>query len=196
MTIPIIIPTMDEGLSERIADQLNACEPGVDIEIALMHDPIGQGFTRVVNEGLRRVLESSAPVIGIMSDDCEPRTDQWLAKLLDALDDDTCNGFAAPLMPCRTEGIMGIEPVDEPMVIEHWGVPYGCVLIRRDVFRDVGLLDPFFDHYCSDTDHQFRARRFGWRSVVAWHVYMHRDSHPPREPLWTQDQSKLQRRWG
>ena len=65
-----------------------------------------------------------------------------------------------------------------------------------DVFRDVGLLDPFFDHYCSDTDHQFRARRFGWRSVVAWHVYVHRETHSPRRPAWQQDQSKLKRRWG
>ena len=195
--IPIIIPTLDADLPERIVAQLG--EPGVDLDcgVHVVHDQVEQGFTRTVNEGLRWALdETDAQHIAIMSDDCKPQTDGWLAALIDALNDDEANGFAAPLMPCRTPGVMGQKPVNNRKIVEHWAVPYGCVLIRRAVFRDVGLLDPVYAHYCSDTDHQYRSRLFGWRSVVCWHVYVDREVHPPRQPMWSKDQAVLKRRWG
>lgn len=194
--IPIVIPTLDPALPERIAAQLNAHEPGMDIDAIIQIDLARTGFTRAVNEGLKIALNRGMDYIGIMTDDCQPQTDGWLDKLVAALEDDDANGVAAPLMHCRTEGVNGIEPKTEPFVVEHWGVPYGCVVIRREMLRDVGLLDPIFGHYCSDTDHQFRARRFGWRSVVCWHVYVDRELHPPRQPMWREDQAALKRRWG
>lgn len=194
--IPIVIPTLDADLPTRLADQLNAREPGMNIDAIIQIDEARTGFTRAVNEGLKVALQRDAAYIGIMTDDCQPQTDDWLAKLVAALEEDDANGVAAPLMPCRTEGVNGIKPRGTPFVVEHWGVPYGCVVIRREMLRDVGLLDPVFRHYCSDTDHQFRARRFGWRSVVCWHVYVEREPHPPRRPMWEQDQAALKRRWG
>jgi GT2 family glycosyltransferase len=193
-TLPIIVPTLDADLPERIVAQLG--EPGIDCDVHVVHDQIRQGFTRTVNEGLRWALDTGAQIVGIMSDDCRPTTDGWLVALVEALESDAHNGFAAPLMPCRTPGIMDQAPVSRRKIVEHWGLSYGCVLIKREVLRDVGLLDPVFDHYCSDTDHQFRARLFGWRSVVCWHVFVDRDVHPPRQPLWNQDQAKLKKRWG
>ena len=194
--IPIVIPTLDADLPTRLADQLNAREPGMNIDAIIQIDEARTGFTRAVNEGLKVALQRDAAYIGIMTDDCQPQTDDWLAKLVTALEEDDANGVAAPLMPCRTAGVNGIEPKATPFVVEHWGVPYGCAVIRREMLRDVGLLDPVFRHYCSDTDHQFRARRFGWRSVVCWHVYVEREPHPPRRPMWEQDQAALKRRWG
>lgn len=194
--IPIVIPTLDADLPTRLADQLNAREPGMNIDAIIQIDEARTGFTRAVNEGLKVALQRDAAYIGIMTDDCQPQTDDWLAKLVTALEEDDANGVAAPLMPCRTAGVNGIEPKATPFVVEHWGVPYGCAVIRREMLRDVGLLDPVFRHYCSDTDHQFRARRFGWRSVVCWHVYVERELHPPRRPMWEQDQAALKRRWG
>jgi GT2 family glycosyltransferase len=49
-----------------------------------------------------------------------------------------------------------------------------CLLIRREVFRDVGLLDETFFMYHEDTDFCLRARRAGWKvcytpSAVAHH---------------------------
>jgi len=70
------------------------------------------------------------------------------------------------------------------------------VLIRREVFTDVGLLDPSMRHYASDTDHQYRARAFGWKSAFLPHVWVEREIHPPRQPMWSEDRAVFMKRWG
>lgn len=193
--IPIVIPTCEPERANEIQAQIEAGPPGIQAHIQLVDDSGRGGFTRAANAGLRVVLEMDTLYIGIMSDDTKPKTENWLWHLATALEQSPHHGYAAPLMPCRTEGIMGVEPVTEPHIVEHWGVPFGCVLIRREVFRDVGLLDPLFRHYASDTDHQFRARRFDWKSVVCYHVWVDREVHEPRQPDWTRDQALLKQRW-
>lgn len=47
---------------------------------------------------------------------------------------------------------------------EKW-VTFASVLIRREVFEDIGLLDPNMFNYFSDSDFCFRARSFGWKII-------------------------------
>lgn len=47
---------------------------------------------------------------------------------------------------------------------EKW-VTFASVLIRREVFEDIGLLDPNMFNYYSDSDFCYRARSFGWKIV-------------------------------
>ena len=119
-----------------------------------------------------------------------------LDRILEAAETDDRLGFVSPLTPCRTEGMMGQQPTEEPGIHEIFAVPYGCCLIRREVFTDVGLLDPTFRHYASDTDHQYRANAFGWKSAWCSHIYVDREQHPPREPWWSRDRALYARRWG
>lgn len=51
----------------------------------------------------------------------------------------------------------------------------GCALmVRREVFEEIGLLDPFYRIYCEDVDFCLRARSKGWRcyyepAALVWH---------------------------
>ena len=47
---------------------------------------------------------------------------------------------------------------------EKW-VTFASVLIRRDVFLEVGLLDGRMINYCSDSDFCYRARYAGWMVI-------------------------------
>lgn len=50
---------------------------------------------------------------------------------------------------------------DEPCEPEWIG--FACVLVRKDVFRDIGLLDDDYFMYFEDIDFCIRARKAGWK---------------------------------
>ena len=52
---------------------------------------------------------------------------------------------------------------DEPVDVEWIG--FACVLIRREVVQQIGLLDEGFFMYFEDADYCRRARGAGWRIV-------------------------------
>jgi len=55
----------------------------------------------------------------------------------------------------------GVSPV---VSYPEW-TSFACVLIRRDVFGDIGLLDNEFFMYFEDVDFCKRARDFGWNII-------------------------------
>lgn len=54
------------------------------------------------------------------------------------------------------------EPIDEPTEVD-W-VSGAAMMIRKEVFDDIGLLDEGYFLYFDDVDFCFRARRAGWPS--------------------------------
>lgn len=52
-------------------------------------------------------------------------------------------------------------PVESEINSPEW-TSFACVLIKREVFDDVGLLDSEFFMYFEDTEFCFRARQHGW----------------------------------
>lgn len=53
-------------------------------------------------------------------------------------------------------------PVSDERSFPEW-TSFACVMIRREVFDEVGLLDDGFFMYFEDTEFCFRARRAGWQ---------------------------------
>ncbi len=78
-----------------------------------------------------------------------------------------------------------LPPTDEP--IEPDWVGFACVLIRREVFRDVGLLDESYFMYFEDVDFCRRARAAGWK-VLYWPraqvVHLHGGTSRMTEAAW------------
>jgi GT2 family glycosyltransferase len=63
----------------------------------------------------------------------------------------------------------GAESVDWPMLIGD------AMLIRRAVIDRIGVFDPQFDSFMGDIDYGLRARRAGFRHVIARGAWLHHE---------------------
>lgn len=74
-------------------------------------------------------------------------------------------------------------PVHETLASPQW-TSFACVLIRAEVFREVGLLDEGYFMYFEDVEYCHRARQAGWRVVhnpAARVVHLRGGSSPVKE---------------
>jgi GT2 family glycosyltransferase len=149
-------------------------------------------FAEGNNIGIRRALERGAEAILLLNNDTEVDP-EFARRLLGALDDPR-TGIAGPRIfyyddPRRIWyggggfDILGVPRHRDIRRTEERAraVPgetewvTGCALLaRREVFEQVGLLDPSYRIYCEDVDLCLRAARAGWRirfepSARVWH---------------------------
>jgi N-acetylglucosaminyl-diphospho-decaprenol L-rhamnosyltransferase len=74
-------------------------------------------------------------------------------------------------------------PVQTQIVRPQWA-SFACVLVRDEVFRQVGLLDDGYFMYFEDVEFCFRARKAGWEVVhnpEAHVVHLRGGSSPVKE---------------
>lgn len=79
---------------------------------------------------------------------------------------------------------------------------FAAVAIRREVFDDIGLLDPALRFIFSDSDFCLRARHFGWR-ILYWPYAVVRhevgQSFDPKEKwvqrMMVEDRLQFERKW-
>jgi GT2 family glycosyltransferase len=129
-----------------------------------------QGFARAVNLG---IVAAKGDWIGIVNNDVEPRSD-WLEKLLlsekgfatgkllnirnPQLLDGVYDLLSSVAMPWRA----GHGRIDREILYYNSNISFAswtAVLIRRQVFDQVGLLDEAFGSYYEDVDFGMRCSR-------------------------------------
>ncbi len=182
----IIIPTLDRAQAERTAERAGIAEPVIVV------DEARAGFTQTVNRGLRESLDGE--LVGVLVDDAEPVTKDWLKRLTDPFDKSQV-GFVGPSGPCRTDPQNQGKP-NEPLryiLVDH--LAFFCVVMRTQMLKEVGLLDESFVHYGSDVDLQWRARQHDWYSLWAKGVYVHHGLHYPVGEWWARDMRLLTERY-
>ena len=190
----VVVPTLDPvtALKNTQGAMLSS---GMFTSVNIVHDKLGEGFTRTVNRGLR-ALPAHADWVCILNDDIEPMTENWMYRLYKELVDEPSFGLAGPSGPCRT------PPQNSGLP----GAPYGvkvcshlaffCVLIKRDVFDEVGWLDEDLQHYGSDNILSWAAEIAGFKSIWVRHVYVLHEVSVPLEPWFSQDRKMLKRKIG
>jgi tetratricopeptide (TPR) repeat protein len=175
--IPVIIPFYKNQA------QLDKClrhldRQTVDVEIFVRdnsHDNIY--FTRAVNEGIRKFLDQDWRYIIALNQDMylEPNAVEEIVKFMDSTPQ--C-GIGSPLehLSSQAEGEAlggGLEAF--PLGIHQSGsisdlakpeqifwANGSCMIFRKAMIREIGLLDENFIFICSDSDYCFTARTRGW----------------------------------
>jgi GT2 family glycosyltransferase len=176
--IPVIIPYY------RYKDQLDRCiahlkSQTIELEIIIQgNNNINICFTAAVNEGLRKCLVRPCGYIVILNQNMylEPTAVETMVTFMDR--HPNC-GIGAPLQ---------IEGENPEYVISAGGqeaFPYGknlhgrlsdftedeqihwangaCMILRKDMIQEIGLLDENYAFIGSDSDYCFTARSRGWQ---------------------------------
>jgi GT2 family glycosyltransferase/glycosyltransferase involved in cell wall biosynthesis len=178
------IVVVDNASGDGSAERLRAALTGV----VLRETDANLGFSGGCNVGIREGLARGADFVLLVNSDAilAPTA---LKHMLDAIDLDPATGIVAPILLSRGEpdriSSMGMvfSPRSGRMRHPDFGRSYegvrvdprqvvdavsGCVmLIRGELLRRIGLLDERYFFSFEDLEFCLRARRAGYRSVIA-----------------------------
>jgi len=168
--IAIIIPTLNKKRGEATG-KLAALTAGCETHVIVVAGP-ERGFTKTVNDGLRQTTDED---VCILNDDISRFQHGWLRTLRKGLYSRPRYGIAGPGGRSASESREGHVGMQGIKVCHH--LSFWCVLIRRQVLDDVGLLDERYIHYCSDNDYCDRIHRRKWKCVWIKSVYLEHKHH-------------------
>jgi GT2 family glycosyltransferase len=195
----VVVDNTEQGPSaEDLGDRLDPC-----VEIIQARD--NRGFAAGCNAGIRSALAGDADFVWLVNPDAvvEPGTLSTLlaaaeeqpdagilgARILDDRDPPRIlfNGGVvdaarkgAPLH--QDEGRLDRD-IPDGVVRDVDYVTGACLLVRRSVLRQVGLLPEEYFLYFEETDYCLRVREAGWRAVIApkartWHLKRSTGKYP------------------
>lgn len=187
--IAIVIPTLNEAQG-RATGELALLHARCEARLIVVGGP-PRGFTKTVNEGLRQTTTED---VCILNDDVTWFPYGWLSALRAGLYANGRYGIAGPggksaTAPARN-GKLGMYGLEECRQLPFW-----CVLLRRAMIDEIGILDERFIHYASDNEYCARALKHGWRCVWVRGVWLRHDHHGSgRRKEWKRHDAKLLRK--
>lgn len=160
--ITIILPTLSRTRGKRVMDKATKTA-GCPTNPIIVHDNHETGFNRTVNRGLDQWDFGDSDVL-LLNDDVSGFYDGWLDDLRQAL-------------YCDNYGIIGIAQERGEGTREVHDMGFWCVLIRKEVFEDIGFLDEGFYHYRADRCFCRIAQRRGWKCGIAQNVVLNHEKN-------------------
>lgn len=171
------------------------------------------GFSYGTNTGIRRALAVGCEYILLLNNDVY-LTPDFLALLIDWLVSTPGAGIATPKIryaepkqmiwygsgvfrwPRLLGGMVGLDEIDRGQYDQPQIVDFAtgcCMLVKREVFENIGLLDEDFPFYQEDVDFCIRAANAGFEiwyrpEALIWHRVSHStaDNQPRRIYLYAQ----------
>ena len=174
-SIAIVIPTLDKAKGEDVGHlALISAGCKVPVRVIVSHDSNRQCFTKTVNAGIRKAKPTED--ICLLNDDVSDFQHGWLEILRRVLYSNARYGLSGPSgksaaapMKDGKPGQTGTQVVPQ---ISFW-----CVLMKRKMLNELGLLDEVFIHYCSDNYYCYIMRKKNWKCVWAKAVYLKHRGH-------------------
>lgn len=189
--IPVIIPAYRQP--ERLRRCLEHLERQTQPVEVFVRDNSDDNiyFTAAVNEGIRRFLRSDCPAMLILNQDMylAPDAVEHLWRFM--AEHPKC-GIAAPIevvaghpaglalggglesFPFGRHQVGPIEAFRQDEKL-YWANG-ACMLLRREMIEEIGLLDRNLKFICSDADYCLTARERGWQ---VWRVGAALGEHEP-----------------
>ena len=165
-------------------------------DMVLIENEENLGFSGGMNVGMQRALDDGYDWLLLLNNDVIVDA-RFLVPMLNAADEDAQIGMVNPKIYLLEEPDMfwsiggrvnwmktrgwhvgyrerDIGQYDQPPVQETAYATGGCVLLRRAMLEQIGLMPDIYFVYYEDVEWSLRAQRAGWRTVVVpeakiWH---------------------------
>jgi GT2 family glycosyltransferase len=171
----------DEPTKQLINDLRNKHE-----KIHVITNWENMGFVKSCNKGMKA---SSGDYIMLLNSDCLLAEDST-KKLIDILETTPQGGLVSPLSNNAANLTIDIPPdfdyvkLDKMLKSRFSGKSFSactiignCLVISRDCYEKTGELDEAFGKgYGEETDYQFRAKKQGFKALVAIDTYVYHKS--------------------
>jgi len=186
----ILVVVVDNASQDGGVDDL-------DERVHLIRQESNVGFAQAANVGIRACMEEDCEEIVLLNPDTQIESGA-LGKMSEALWSEEKRGMVQPLItlmkdPTRVNtwgnrdrglGLVMIDGYGHPVEEARSGVieyaSGACLLVKREVFEQVGLLDERFFLYFEDTEFSRRVRKLGWQ---IWLEVEARVRHDYERPL-------------
>ena len=153
--------------------------------VRLIFNKVNEGFPRGNNIG---AMAAQGEYLVFLNNDVVV-TKGWISGLLSHLEDPSV-GMVGPVtnasgnasrIPVNYQSLDGLEGFAQAYTSSHAGqafiidmLPFQCVVIRRQVFEEIGLLDEQFGMgMFEDDDYAIRLKQGGYKILCAEDVYIH-----------------------
>lgn len=182
---------VDNGSTDDSVSSIRSAFP----EVEILETGANLGYAGGNNAGIRHALSAGADYVLILNNDVVVSPDS-ITRLVEALHDETTAGIATPLiadaaqphtiwtMGARIDSRTGMVirmhaglPVNDAKAQERFKTdiaPGSAMLVRREVFERVDLMDEAYFLYFEEADWCLATRRAGFNIVVVpssvmWH---------------------------
>jgi len=198
--IPVIIPHFKKPEQlQRCLDHLK--RQTLPVEVFIRDNNLDNVyFTAAANEGLAKYLDADCRYMILLNQDMylEPIAVEAMVRFMDSHpkagigsplehlvaqpeDHVLAGGLDAFPFGVHRTGPRSQFAFDEPILWANGS----CMILRRDMIRQIGVLDGNYKFICSDSDYCFTARSRGWevwRIEAAYGVHEHGASAPGTDP--------------
>ena len=170
------IVVVDNGSTDGSVDALRSARSNSGFE--LIEAGRNLGYAGGNNLGIRHALEHGAELVWILNNDTTVASDA-LDLLVEATLADDRVGIAGSVLyhadePDRIQawgggriGLLGVARTSSAPADRLDFVNGASMLVRSEVFEEIGLLDEHFFFFMEDADFSRTAARRGWRLAVA-----------------------------
>ena len=200
-TATIIMPTLDIDRGVQTM-RLARKTAGVSTSAFIYWDFKARGAVHSSNGLFKAAIHADTPYIVYLNDDTIPEQKDWLALMIQGLEQKPRYGWACPSGECSTNpqrlGRPGdpfeVHVVNKPMA---WFV----AVIKRECLVDVGLFWERLIHYGDESDWCQRAFRKDWKQIWTKGVYIKHlkgsggENNALRQTWATHDKRLYRKRW-
>jgi GT2 family glycosyltransferase len=189
LPVPVIIPFYKHRHQlEKCLQHLN--QQTVPVEVFVRDNSVDNiYFTAAVNEGIKKYLDRDCRYLILLNQDMYLAKDA-VAEMVKFMESHPCCGIGSPLqldpenpasviyagglnawpLGQHQHGRLADLTEDAPIV---WGNG-ACMILRKEMVLEIGLLDKNLVFFASDSDYSFSARARGWQM---WRIAKARGIH-------------------
>jgi len=193
----IVIPSLDLARA-AVTGAVARASAGTEAYVVIVSDFARRGGIRAANAGFRAGIELETPYVVYLNDDTTFPKTRWLARLIDALEEEPTYGIACPSGGGRGNSPQERAGMNEPpgTVVVDAPLVWGCAVMKRAMLVEIGLFDPILIHYAGDSDLTRRAQAAGWKSVWVRDAYVGHEGNTIDVAWKRRDKGIYLKRWG